>query len=49
VAVVPLRIAAGDAGERLRDLVQRVFIESGEQVSLLSRRVWLDDPSTSVM
>ena len=38
VAVVPLRIAAGHAGERLRDLVQRMFIESGEQGSLLSRR-----------
>ena len=36
VAVVPLRIAAGDAGEGLGDLVQRVFVESGEQRSFLS-------------
>jgi hypothetical protein len=36
VPVVPLRIAAGDAGEALGDLVQRMFVESGEQRSLLS-------------
>ena len=55
VAVVPLRIAAGDAGEGLGDLVQRVFVESGEHGSLLSGAdvgdviVDVGDRPTSVM
>ena len=36
VAVVPLRIAPGDAGERVGDLVQRVFVEPDEHGRLLS-------------
>jgi hypothetical protein len=30
VSVVPLRVAAGDPGERGGDLVQRVFVEPDE-------------------